>query len=278
MKFSIPTLSFADIPGAGRFTRESVSQQTAMEMLCAGSADLDRIQDKDGEFTDIQTWKGLQFDSDGNIIEIVFRPNQGLGLFADSDEEEDTDDSFPAIGRDGALDFQWIPCSVRIFDAHDLALHGTVDTTVFPRKLERLIISANELDGELNLLGLPRTLKLFHIQFNKFSGNIRIADLPRCLESFEAAQNAFTGEIHLGDLPPCMRRFSVRGNRLSGKLDMRSLPISLASLDLTRNDFAQDTLVANIDHLPMYCITIDKAKFGKIIDDEGDDMKDRMAS
>ena len=274
----MPTLSFADIPGAGRFTRESVSQQTAMEMLCAGSADLQRIQNADGEFTDIQTWKGLKFDSDGNITEIVFRPNRRLGLFCDSDEEEDTDDSFPAIGRGGALDLQWIPHSVRVFDVHDLALHGTVDTMVFPRQLERLILSANEFEGELNLAGLPRTLKLFHIQFNKFSGNIRIADLPRCLGSFEAAQNAFTGEVHLEDLPPRIRRFSVRGNDLFGKLNIRCLPKGLRSLDLKHNNFAQDTLVANIAHLPMYCIIIDKAKFGKIVDDKGNDMKDRMAS
>ena len=144
----------ADIPAAGRFDKDSIPQQTAMEILCANFDNLEQVHDPNGEFLPIQHWRGLKFDADANIIEINFDSKITCNLFPSSDEEEEADPS-PPVGPGGSIDLQWIPSTVLSFSLCDVEASGSVDTSSLPRKLEKLDISFNEFRGECRMAGLP---------------------------------------------------------------------------------------------------------------------------
>ena len=260
---------FADITGAGRFDAGSVSQQTAMEILCGSVKNLKKVQDKNGDFMPIERWKGLKFDSDGNLVDINFDSNTLTYLFDEGGAQPEES----SIGPGGSMDLQWIPSTVTSFSIADLEMIGSLNTADLPRKLQIFDVSFNEFEGEIGTGGLPETLKVLNIQYNNFSGSLILAALPRGLDRFFATQNAFTGEIKLQDLPPQISVFAVEQNDLSGEISMRHIPLSIERLDLTHNDFGQDVLVVRrMARWKYRCIQIDKEKFEKIVDDEGDDI------
>ena len=128
----------ADIPAAGRFDKDCIPQQTAMEILCANFDNLEQVQDPNGEFLAIPDWRGLEFDAEANIIEINFDSKITCNLFPSSDEEEEEADPSPPVGPGGSIDLQWIPSTVLSFSLCDVEVSGSVDTSSLPRKLEKL--------------------------------------------------------------------------------------------------------------------------------------------
>ena len=247
----------------------------AMEMLCAGSANARRIQDANGLFRDVKEWEGISFDSDGNIAKIDFAPSLDYDQW-DDDEAEQT--PFRALGQGGSMDLQWIPRSVVHFDIKSLNVEGTIDTSSLPRNLKQFMISYNKFFGEFKMAGLPVSLEILDIETNNFSGPLIIADLPRGLRGCEAGCNAFSGSIQLADLPRKLTAFSVRRNQLCGDLCIRNIPHSIVKIDLRGNDFGQKVLVVSLASRSMGpSMYLEKEKFGKIVDESGNDMSRRLS-
>ena len=258
----------ADVPGAGRFNLDCMSQQMGMETLLAQVHYLEAIQNADGSFLDVKQWEGLDFDSAGNITEIDFEYAVDYELIDDEENE-------PIIGPGGSMDLQWIPQSVTSFSVANNELEGSVDTQNLPRGLEKFNISYNEFSGEFSLAGLPKTLQLLNIQSNRLSGSLVLADLPRGMEKMFASRNRFTGELNLDDLPPQIEVFTAKDCHLSGALSMCHMPESMFLLDIIGNTFGQDVLVANVADSSAI-LTIQKERFGKIVDEDGNDMSHKF--
>ena len=267
-------LLLADLPGAGRFNIDCMSQQMAMETLCADVENIHKVQDANGDFMPIESWSGLKFDSDGNISEIDFDSNYGANLFRDEDEPEV--DENPPIGPGGSMELQWIPQSVRKFFMQEVRISGTVDTHKLPRRLEEFDISKNKFTGEFRTEGLPDTLRVLNIQMNNLSGSLSIAAIPRCMHRFYASYNNFSGEVNLNDLPPEIAVFHVQHNALCGSISMQRIPVSIKHMDIRHNNFEQDVLVVRATAETDYPFGIDRDKFAKIVDDEGHDVKDKF--
>ena len=244
-----------------------------METLCADVKNLQQVQDESGDFLAVEIWKGLTFDSKGNITKIDFESDFGYNLFRGSDEEEV--DETPTIGPEGSMDLQWIPQSVKYFNISDLDISGSVDTTKLPRSLKAFNISFNSFEGDFDMAGLPDKIEVLNIQHNALSGYLVLADFPRSLRRLYASHNAFAGEIKMEDLPPGMLTFNVRENKLCGDISLRNLPVGIENINLKLNLFAQDVLEVNVVNAAMYRrIFVDKAKFGKIVDTDGNDVTD----
>ena len=213
----------ADIPGAGRFHADFISPQMAMELLCADVKNLSQVQDADGCFIDIQNWRGLRFNDDGDLISIDFDQEMPFNLFGNAEDMDDDRSPF-TIGPGGSMDLKWIPKTVTTFFISDIEIGGTVDTLSLPRSLKYFDISSNKFYGTFDTSGLPENIETLDIHSNAFEGSLVIADLPRGTRSFSGHYNGFTGSIHLEDLPPKIEVFAVNGNSLTGTLNMRNLP------------------------------------------------------
>ena len=277
MQFILKTLIFAEIPGAGRFSVGSVSQQTALEILCANMKDAKQLKDAEGDFRDIELWKGLRFDAKGNVSEIDFEHNFDFDFFASSDEEADAYTEGTSLGPGGSMDLQWIPESVTAFCIAYLEISGSVDTAKLPRKLEEFDISCNVFTGEFRMDGLPETMKGLNVKRNALSGQLILADLPRGIQMVYVSNNAFTGCVKMEDLPPRIEIFDAEQNQLCGEISLEKLPNLLSTLDLTHNNFKQDVLVApSAEMLKYRRLFIDKEQFGKIVDRHGNDVSGKF--
>ena len=266
---------FADIPEAGRFNMDCMSQQMIMEALCADVDNLQAFQDANGEFIPIESWEGLKFDSDGNVSKINFDSKFGCNLFLN--EGEEPVDENPPIGPGGSMDLQWIPHSVISFSISDVEISGSVDTSILPRGLEEFDISFNSFRGEFSMAGLPGGLRILNVQGNELSGSLIIADIPRRVYHFNISDNAFSGEINFGDLPPNLSVFYARKNKLYGTISLQRLPESIQGFAISGNDFAQDVLVVRAKDMWKYGrFRLDTHKFGKIIDEAGTDVTDKF--
>ena len=282
MHFTVTTLVFADIPGAGRFNVDSVSQQMAMEMLIGRCKGFAGVKDASGNFLRIQDWKGLKFDDTGNVIEIDFSENDLRNSWSDDSDGEDEDEDIPgAVWGDGQMeracgevDLKWIPETVRkvCFNASNAA--GTVETAKFPRGLVKFDTAFNSFYGTFALGGLPETMEIVDIQANMLDGSLDIAAMPRGMHWMNCGMNAFDGNLHLEALPEKMRVLIVEQNELHGSLRMERLPRAMVSLNVRSNKFTQDTLVVDRTGNKELCVQVDRAKFAEIIDGDGNDLSD----
>ena len=252
---------FTDIPEAGRFNIDCMTQQMAMEALCADVEELNKVQDADGDFIPIESWKGLKFDSDGNVSEIDFDCNQLLRFIPGES---------PTIGPGGSMHLQFIPQSVTSFSIQNALIGGTVDTSKLPRGLKKFDISLNCFFGEFSMTGLPDTLRVLNIPNNSLSGLLILAEIPRKALQVDISYNDFTGKVRFEDLPPEIRSFTARANKLCGEISLQSIPRSVGHLDIRGNEFAQDVVVVRAADKPKYGhFRIDTKKIGKVIDDTG---------
>ena len=239
----------AELSGAGRFDMNSLTPQMMMEALVADIHNLARIQDSNGDCRGIADWIDLTLDKDGNIMGIDFMPNYRLDLFGENDGLAGDDETDHVIGPGGSIDLQLLPKSVLSFCISDLKLNGTVNLTALPPLLEKFDISYNKFDGECDLRNIPKTLRSLDMQANNIQCSLIIAHLPRRMREFNCAHTSIEGTMHMEDLPPKIESFNVRRNRLLGTLNLRALPDSINTLNLKNNNFAQEVLVANVDHI-----------------------------
>ena len=216
-KITALNLSAVD-PALGRLDAHSLSDQTLMELLVDGMAENDKssYQDANGNYTDISTWPLVALQND-RVVQIAFC------------EKKMVKNQFP---------FALIPPNVAQLIIEGCSAHGTLDTSVLPRKLDSINVGQNFLHGEIDFSAFPRGLREIIVCFNQFSGSCALHDLPDALVHFNAAGNQFSGEITLNDLPLALEKLCLNRNKLSGRINIDRLPAPMRILDLSGNKFS----------------------------------------
>ena len=268
------TLLTADTEAIGRFNSDAMTDQMRMEVFVSGVKNVSNLQDADGAFLPICEWPGITFDAEDRVTKVNFDMRPGEN-FSDSDGELDDVYVF-FIGPGGRFDFQWLPKSLKELSVAALDVKGTVDTKCLPELLSTLDASYNLLSGPFCLKGLPQSIEHVMIEVNAFSGSLHIAEMPRSMLRFNGGRNEFFGTVCLQDLPPKMSYFDVQRNQLTGSISMRDLPPPLLFFSVERNSFSQDKLVVGYNHVDRLSCFLDKEVFGRIEDEDGNDISSKF--
>ena len=267
----IHTLLNIDIPSIGRCNIDDLSQQTRMELLVANIHNLSEIQNADGDFLDISQWQGVELDSSGNVIEIGFEAEQDYDLFESADE---TDAADCVIGPGGTPDLQWIPPEATRVRFQSLRLTGSIETAALHRNLIDLNLSFNSLTGTIAWESLPRAMESLDLRYNDLEGQLQTGNLPQSMRYLSISSNRFSGSLDLCSLPELIIVFEASRTNFSGRIDLSKLPSTMDRLSLNQNRFAQPTLTVGKISIERTRISLDKGKFGDIVDVEGKDVSD----
>ena len=207
-------------PALGRIHKDTLSDQTLMEILIAGMDDCIKFlyQDDNGNFTDFQQWNEV-YHWGGRVTGIGFTKR----LY---DTEQ-----FP---------FAFIPPFVTDFKMYSCNLHGTLQTSALPANIEHFKVQGNKLHGSLDFQGFPRKLLIINIRSNQFSGSCALEDLPNELTIFNAKDNDFSGEIDLNSLPDDLQLLLLQKNKLTGSVNIARLPRIICGIDLSNNALSGD--------------------------------------
>ncbi|KNH02448.1 leucine-rich repeat protein [Perkinsela sp. CCAP 1560/4] len=240
--------------------KDSMPQQTLMEILVGDFDDKQCFRDEKGDFYAACSWDGVKCTSDDEVYYIDWDLDPGLDL----------------LGRDGPvhqgglIDLHWIPSNVTKFSIPLLDLSGSIDTCSLPEKLVSLVINDNIFKGKFNIAELPRKLRKANVARNWLCGSLDLSRLPQSLEVFHASDNEFSGTIDLRSLPVSLQKFSLEGNHLSGFLDLRYLPRTIIYCHFGENDFQQDVVVFSSERTNIRYLALDNHKFGSFIDTNGE--------
>ena len=229
----------AEPTGMGRVDRSLLSDQVYMELLVSDFDDVGQVKDKDGNFLEIDSWRGLEFDENGNVCRLLFDElpefTREMGL-----EEE-------GFGGGGTIHFQWVPPKVVSIDILSLLFEGTLDTSTLPKGLLSFDITRNQISGPFCVAGLPECIQLVRIQQNKFTGNLDLHALPKSILDFYVSGNMFSGSVQLDSLPQSLLNIDLSRNTLSGCIDIRSVPKSVRRILLHYNEFSREKICVEVD-------------------------------
>ena len=268
----IHTLLNIDIPSIGRCNINDLSQQTRMELLVANIHNLSKIHNADGDFLDISQWQGVELDNNGNVIEIGFESEQDYDLFDSAEETDTTDDC--VIGPGGTPDLQWIPPEATHVRFQSLRLTGSIEAAALHRNLIDLNLSFNSLTGTIAWESLPRAMESLDLRYNDLEGQLQTGKLPQSMRYLSISSNRFSGSLDLRLLPEHIIVFEASRTNFSGRIDLSKLPSTMDRLSLNQNRFAQPTLTVGKISIERTRISLDKDKFGDIVDPEGKDVSD----
>ena len=202
----------------GRVDIDSLPQQTLMELL------VEHIEDK-GKITladdsDIQSWRGMQYNEDGDLIKVTWF----------------------CFDLHGQIDFQWLPSTITYFRISVNSLKGSADLSHLPASLEEFLLRDNLFDGTLDLTALPESLMCLNASSNQFSGSVCLTSLPPSLISLLLSDNNFSGRLDLKSLPDTLERLHLNSNKFEGYVDFGALPASLSHFDLSDNALLEGRL------------------------------------
>ena len=232
----------------------TLSQQTLMELLVENLDQVHRLKDDDGNFSDIENWRFVDFDSNGEVSFIHFS--------FDADRFEPLIDDGDVFGGDflentcknrvdagGTLDLQWIPGSVIEFNAYSMEFCGTIETASLPGNLKKFTVHYNRFEGDFDTASLPRQLESINISRNLLGGSLNLSALPAPLTKFDAADNFFSGYLDFDALPPGLVLLNLNRNRHSGSISMLHLPASMKYIRLRGNAFDAKFVIRMTDVL-----------------------------
>ncbi|KNH06899.1 leucine-rich repeat protein [Perkinsela sp. CCAP 1560/4] len=191
MRFELLLLGTVD-SSLGRVDRESLPQQTLMEMVIDGITNKEEICGDLDEPKDIEEWNGVLME-DGEVVEINW------------DERELT----------GSLHLGWLPSSVRKFNGSMSRLTGTVDLANLPIAMTQLELGLNAFTGSIDIERLPPVMEFLNVSSNELIGSLNLGSLPKAMTDFFAHYNKFSGSIDLSQLPAVLARLSLAANQLS---------------------------------------------------------------
>ena len=256
MRFSI-IRSLVAADACGRLDAASLPTQAKMELLIAGFAQTQRLQDKDGGFGAIEEWPGLTFDKSGAVTKIQW----SSGYFDSTTEEE----TLSGANTSGSIDFRFLPDSLDTLEIASFGLKGTLTTALLPRPIWYLDISENRLSGEFDTAHLPPSIIVLEVHKNKFVGEFQLDALPHSLERIDISNNRFSGPLDFTKLTAPVEFFYADSNKFCDGLDVSKLPPSLRRIWVLDNNFKQDTLCVDVSHLHASCgIRVDACAFGAI--------------
>ena len=207
--FTISLLSSADEPTTARVTRETLSQQTLMELFLNNPYS-DIGYTDDGNAKVLKYWHNVYRNKAGDVVEIRWAEEPNFAF--DARQRVAQAATQPIL-------LEWLPYTVRVlsiwrlrvqkFDANfiplqaqritldNCSMEGTLETADLPSGLRDLSLSANALKGTVDLTQLPKKLRFLTLSKNSFSGGIDCSRLPFELESLDLSNNLFCGNLKI---------------------------------------------------------------------------------
>ena len=182
----------------GKVDRNSMTQQSLMEILVSEWKEQSNFQASNGDFFDATKWRGIKCDIEDNIVSVSWI------------------DWFWARNEGGTLDLQWLPCTVTRFAVTGSRLEGTVDMISLPRNLEYLFLDRNDLYGTIDIPSAPNPIKKLILYENHFHGTLNLLCIPPHAEVIQLNNNKFHGCVVIGNLPPSLRDLCLRENDFKG--------------------------------------------------------------
>ena len=232
----------------GRCAYSDLPQSSRMELVVTDLKDNSLFRDDAGDFLPLSEWYGVEFDSEGNVIEVTW-------------EQLWQNDS-------AQINIAYLPESLRRLSLNSCRLQGSFVTNELPPFLQEVDIMMNEFCGEVDIERLPRTLERTQISRNDFSGSIDCTRLPESLENFNAGVNKLSGPLDFSALPEKLMYFDVCQNAFSGTIDLSQIPRNMRHIDLSGNTFEQDILVVSSQADIAWVYLQDNA-IGSVVDETG---------
>ena len=138
----------------------------------------------------------------------------------------------------------------------DMELYGRIHLKYLPCSVLQIIVSNNQLTGELLLNELPPQTMDANFAHNIFTGSIDFTCLPKTLLHLCLTANDLSGIADLSHLPPELETLAMGCNAFTGTPDLRCLPPRLWSLAIHRNQFdgwvQLDSLPPGLSALRLY--------------------------
>ena len=251
----------ADLPVA-RPNIAFLTEQTRMELLVENFIDKSAFLDANDEIRPISEWRGVTVDEKGIVQGIEWPIDHNSRLFGDTDES--------IVREGGVVDLKFLPADLKKFHVFGVRLEGEIDTASLPRMLGTLNVGYNKFESTFETATLPGLIDRVILSNNMLYGTLDLTRLPDSLRFFHADANNFEGSAALHALPSKMVRLYLDGNYFSGSITFANLPRMLRNLRICNNDIAQDELVF-VAQPAIQRISIDAAKFGRIVDANGND-------
>ena len=247
----MPTLSqFAACdPSIGRFTVESLDDQTLMEMLIA-NASQEYLKDTKyaGEYIDKCDWKCCVCDDDHNVRELYFHTNHYRTQYQRPSEFGTLDMQFLPLKTEifealhtvfsGEIETSKLPGGLRVFHAANNLFHGAIDAESLPPALIHFDIDKNQCGGSLDLKALPEPLEVLNVARNSFLGTISLDALPKGLRILDLSENELYGTVQMRKLPESLTQLQIARNRMTGEIDFSNLPPKLSLINVGHNKFS----------------------------------------
>ena len=258
----------------GRFDKNSMPQQTLIEMLVQDFIDVKIAKDEEGNFHDIEKWCIFKFNADGEVAEInIDVDDKEMGFYLIYNNDFIRSIKTGCFSEGGTIDFQYVPSTVTSLIICEMEFEGTLETKDLPAGLLKLSLTENKFAGTFSISDLPSKIDYVSIRSNHFEGSLDIESLPGSVTVFVASQNHFLGTINLNNLPRALRSLVLSDNELTGSLELRNAPITLEEVSLFGNNFQGEKLIVDASRKFKYFV-VDSIFKGKVVTADGSPFND----
>ena len=172
----------------------NMNDQQRMEVMIRDVNNKNDFLDEDGEYKDVCKWKGVECDSNSNVVKIYWYNDLNV--------------------KGGSIDLEYIPPNVTEFIVMSQSLNGTINVSFLPHRLLLFDMFENKLSGQLHLHNLPNHINEFFVGYNNLEGTIDLTMLPSSLEILGLNKNNFTDPINLIHLPMNLKSLWIYDNKI----------------------------------------------------------------
>ena len=168
--------------GMGRFDRETISQQSLIELFIIGFDTAEDICGSRDDPREVCAWEGIKCNADGEVKGFQWGRKGEDG--------------------DGTVGLAFLPLSMTYLSVYDGALRGTFHLHTLPENMEILTLQNNRLNGTLNRANLLATMQRMSLGRNTFRGKISLEHLPKRLHTFGFERNQLEATLWWVGLVP----------------------------------------------------------------------------
>ena len=253
-------LTLIDPSALGRLDYATMSQQALMETAVSQADDpkIEAFCDKKGNFLDVQDWRGVTCDSEGNVVGISWNSRIAVCLSwlpATVQTVFMNSGSLFGVHRI-VLQFGALPRDLHIIDLRHVRVSNEVSFDTLPQEIEEIIMIATDAKGEIKLESIPETLRRIQIRSHELS-LIDLKCSAKGLTDIEVSSGTLHGSLNFRESPPSLIYLNLESNELEGTLSFEGAAQSLKRISLHRNTF-QGTL--RLQFLPRALIEINIAQ------------------
>ena len=253
LQMILPFLT-ADMSGLGRVNKQDFSQQALMELLVA-EMPMDHYWGAFGDINGyhaVEHWSGLVFAPNKDVLHIEWRDFE----------------------LEGTMRLEFLPFTVRCFEAPYNDIEGSLDTRSLPESLVELMLRSNRFSGTVDFAGFSAFMDIIILSANEFSGSVNLPGLPKQVTRLNIADNSFSGSLDLTALADGLRLLRCESNAFSGQIDLPRVPKGVEGIILSGNAFTQDEL--HIGKMGKRTkIDVSQNKIGAVFDAKGNKLGKR---